>query len=77
VKDGQPAGTPVFVQYGNIDSGYTTKGVRSSTLLSNPAVLWRGIFSPDGRKLIVASWNNVNGFELWSLENFVPAAPKN
>lgn len=26
VKDGQPAGTPVFVRYGNNDEGYTTKG---------------------------------------------------
>ncbi len=32
--------------------------------------------SPDGRKIIVASGDYATGTELWSLENFVPPAPK-
>jgi len=32
--------------------------------------------SPDGRQVIVASGEGGTGYELWSLENFVPPAPK-
>ncbi|SPF52993.1 exported hypothetical protein [Candidatus Sulfopaludibacter sp. SbA4] len=32
--------------------------------------------SPDGRKVIAQSADYATGFELWSLENFVPPAPK-
>jgi len=32
--------------------------------------------SPDGRKVIVESNGYATGYELWSLENFVPPAPK-
>jgi hypothetical protein len=32
--------------------------------------------SPDGSKIIVASGEYETGCELWSLENFVPPAPK-
>jgi Tol biopolymer transport system component len=33
-------------------------------------------FSPDGRRMIVTSWDDDHAFELWALENFVPAAQK-
>jgi len=32
--------------------------------------------SPDGSKVMVAAGEYENGYELWSLENFVPPAPK-
>ena len=32
--------------------------------------------SPDGRKVIIQSADFKNAYELWSLENFVPPAPK-
>jgi hypothetical protein len=32
--------------------------------------------SPDGRRIILASGEYETGFELWSLENFVPPVPK-
>jgi Tol biopolymer transport system component len=32
--------------------------------------------SPDGHKIALASNDESNGFETWSLENFVPAEPK-
>jgi hypothetical protein len=33
-------------------------------------------FSPDGRRMIVASWDYDHAFELWALENFVPTPSK-
>jgi serine/threonine protein kinase/Tol biopolymer transport system component len=33
-------------------------------------------FSPDGRRMIVASFDDDHAYELWALENFVPAASK-
>jgi len=32
--------------------------------------------SPDARKIISEAWDGRNGYELWSLENFVPPAAK-
>jgi hypothetical protein len=32
--------------------------------------------SPDGSKVIVAAGEYGTAYEMWSLENFVPAAPK-
>jgi hypothetical protein len=32
--------------------------------------------SPDGRKVMVAGGEYDTAYELWSLENFVPPAPK-
>jgi Tol biopolymer transport system component len=32
--------------------------------------------SPDGSKVVVEVYNSSNGFETWSLENFVPLEPK-
>jgi hypothetical protein len=32
--------------------------------------------SPDGRKVMVSADDYETGYELWSLENFVPPAPK-
>ena len=32
--------------------------------------------SPNGRKVVVAAYDSSNGFETWSLENFVPARAK-
>jgi hypothetical protein len=32
--------------------------------------------SPDGTKIVAAAADDATGYELWSLENFVPPAPK-
>lgn len=42
----------------------------------SPAHHGRIEISPDGRRVVTASYDDHHGFELWTLENFVPPAPK-
>ncbi len=75
VKDGKPAGEPVFVRYGSFESGHTTPTgalLYSSAPHGGPFLSWISELNPDGRP---GDWKRINfgsNFRLGPLPRWSP-----